>query len=60
MAGRGKRGGGRAIYYVVTRQGRAYMMTAYSKAEREDLTEREKRVFRRIVEELEKGTDDEE
>lgn len=54
MAGRGKRGGGRAIYYAVTRRGRAYMVTAYSKADREDLTEREKRLFRQLVEELER------
>jgi hypothetical protein len=54
MAGRGKRGGGRAIYYAVMRRGRAY-----SKADREDLTEREKRLFRQFVEELEKADDDE-
>lgn len=36
------------------------MMTAFSKAEREDLSEREKRVFRLIVEELEQGIDDDE
>ena len=59
MGGRGKRGGGRAIYYAVTRRGRAYMMTAYSKADCADLTEREKRLFRQLVEELEKADDDE-
>ena len=59
MGGRGKRGGGRAIYYAMMRQGRVYMLTAYSKADHEDLTKREKRLFVQLVEELEKADGDE-
>ena len=55
MAGRGKRGGGRAIYFAVSSKGVAYMITAYAKSDREDLSEREKRLFRALVQELERS-----
>jgi hypothetical protein len=36
--GMGKRGGGRTIYYVAISPDRLYMMTAYAKNERDDLS----------------------
>lgn len=36
--GMGKRGGGRTIYYVAISVNRLYMLTAYSKNERDDLS----------------------
>lgn len=47
MAGRGKRGGGRAIYFVVWVQDTTYLMVAYSNAAKDDLSEEDKAVLRR-------------
>ncbi len=38
LAGRGKRGGGRAIYFLMLSDDTAVMLFAYAKNEREDMT----------------------
>jgi hypothetical protein len=43
--GMGKRGGGRTIYYVAISPDRIYMMTAYAKNERDDLSEDQRRAI---------------
>ena len=53
MAGRGKRGGGRAIYYVIWRNEVVLMITAYAKTEKEDLAAEDKKAILRLLEELE-------
>jgi hypothetical protein len=47
--GRGKSGGARIIYYVVTRRGVLYLLDAYAKSAKEDLTNAEKQEIRRVV-----------
>lgn len=52
----GKRGGGRTIYFVITEDETVYLLTAYTKADREDLTETEKKLFVKFIqEEIENG-----
>ena len=50
MAGRGKRGGGRVIYYFVDEKDRIYLLFFYRKAERVDLTPAQLRTLRRLIE----------
>jgi hypothetical protein len=49
--GKGKRGGVRVIYYWRGANDAIYMLFAYSKDEREDLTVEQKRTLKRIVKE---------
>lgn len=49
VAGRGKRGGARVIYYWVTAKSQIYMLVAYAKNVQEDLTEDQLRVMRALV-----------
>ena len=49
LAGRGKRGGIRVIYYVRTRQGHIWMLTLYAKNVTENIPAR---VLRRIKDEI--------
>jgi len=49
--GKGKRGGVRVIYYTYRPEGVIYMLVAYSKGGKDDLSASEKRVLRRLVEE---------
>ena len=49
MAGRGKRGGGRGIYYFVDERDRIYLLFFYPKAERADLTPTQLRTLRRLI-----------
>ena len=49
---RGKRGGGRAIYYVMLANDAVIMITAYAKAEKEDLSPDDRKVILEIVEAL--------
>lgn len=49
VAGRGKRGGARVIYYWVTAKSQIYMLLAYAKNVQEDLTEDQLRVMRELV-----------
>ena len=53
MAGRGKRGGVRVIYYWRTANNRIYLLTLYGKNVKDDLTPAERRVWKRVVEEIE-------
>ena len=50
MAGRGKRGGARVIYFWHPESGRILMLFAYPKNELEDLTLTQRQALRRIVE----------
>jgi hypothetical protein len=47
--GKGARGGARVIYYLRSARGRVYLVAAYSKNVKEDLTPGEKRYFRRLT-----------
>jgi hypothetical protein len=49
--GKGKRGGIRVIYYLHMPDGLLYMLIAYAKGEKEDLSGVEKRMLKRLVEE---------
>ena len=49
--GKGKRGGVRVIYYWYRRDEVIYMLLAYSKEQRDDLTAAQKRVLKQMVEE---------
>ncbi len=51
--GRGKSGGARIIYYVVTRRGVLYLIDIYAKSEKEDLTDAERTEIRKLVAALE-------
>jgi len=52
MRGKGKRGGGRAIYVVVVKEDVTYMITAYSKATQDDLTNDDKKAIKAFVDSL--------
>jgi len=49
-SGRGKRGGTRIIYYWVTLQERLFMLYIYPKNEQDDLTDKQLKILRSIVE----------
>ena len=51
--GRGKSGGARIIYYVMTRRGMLYLLDVYAKSAKEDLTDAEKREIRNLIAALE-------
>jgi len=51
--GRGKSGGVRIIYFVVSRRGVIYMIDIYAKSEKEDLTDAERREIHKLVVALE-------
>ena len=46
---RGKSGGARIIYYVVSRRGVLYLIDIYAKSAKEDLTDAEKHEIRRLI-----------
>ena len=48
-SGRGKRGGIRTIYLYQAGPERIYLLTAYAKADREDLSPADRRVLSRLV-----------
>ncbi len=52
-SGRGKRGGLRVIYYWQTADGQIWLLLAYPKSEREDLSHDEIKQLKRLVEEFE-------
>lgn len=52
MGGKGKRGGGRAIYVAVVTEDTAYMLLAYPKSEQEDLTSDEKKAVKAFIDSL--------
>jgi len=49
MTGKGKRGGGRAIYVAVVSHDTAYLLTAYSKAQKSDLTQADKAAIKTLI-----------
>ncbi len=51
--GRGKSGGARIVYYVMTRKGVLYLLDVYAKNEKEDLSHADKREIRRLIAALE-------
>ncbi len=51
VAGKGRRGGVRIIYYWAVDQERLLMLLIYAKSDQEDLTPNQLRILRRIVEE---------
>jgi hypothetical protein len=52
LAGRGKRGGARVIYYVYDQTLPIYLLLAYAKNERDDLSSDQKAALRRLVESI--------
>jgi len=51
--GRGKSGGARIIYYVVSRRGVIFLIDVYAKSEKENLSDAESREIRKLVVALE-------
>lgn len=51
IEGRGKRGGIRVIYYYVTPDERIFMLAAYDKGAKDDLTDKEVAALRKLVKE---------
>ena len=51
VAGKGKRGGTRVIYYLAAARGTFFMLDIYAKSEKEDLTPNELKELRRLVKE---------
>ena len=47
--GRGKSGGARIIYYVVTRRDVLYLLDVYAKSAKEDLSDAEKHEIRQLI-----------
>src|SRR5262245_43394951 len=52
MPGKGKRGGGRAIYYLLLQNEQVLMILAYSKVDQEDLTPQQKKAAKALIEEI--------
>ena len=50
MRDRGKRGGGRAVYFLLTAEGAAVMLFAYAKSMKEDLSSEERRYALSLME----------
>ncbi|HEY9225438.1 MAG TPA: type II toxin-antitoxin system RelE/ParE family toxin [Gemmatimonadaceae bacterium] len=49
LQGRGKQGGGRMIYYYREAKGRIYLIVAYGKGRKDDLTASERAVMKRLT-----------
>ena len=47
--GRGKSGGARVIYFVLTARGTLYLLDIYAKSAKEDLTDADKHEIRRLI-----------
>ena|SRR5665213_830658 len=54
-ANKGDRGGGRTIYYVVLDAETTYLLVAYPKVDKADLTAKELKLFKTLVKELTHG-----
>ncbi|MFA5121426.1 type II toxin-antitoxin system RelE/ParE family toxin [Zavarzinia sp.] len=60
LAGRGKCGGGRAIYFLRLTEDLVIMLFAYSKSDREDLSQEQRKAALKLLAELEDmATEDE-
>ena len=55
-SGRGKRGGIRTVYFYHARPDAIYLLTAYAKTDREDLTPADTKALSRLVSAIKKGT----
>jgi hypothetical protein len=55
IGSKGKRGGGRAIYFLLLREDTAVMLFAYAKNEREDLTAEQRKAALSILKEMNDG-----
>ena len=55
VGGKGKRGGGRAIYFLMIADDAAVMLSAYAKSEKADLTAADKKILLALVKEFENG-----
>jgi hypothetical protein len=55
LPGRGKSGGGRTIYYVAVAAGTLFMMTAYPKNERDDLSPDQRKAILAAIESIKGG-----
>lgn len=53
-SGKGKRGGVRAVYLRRAEPDAIYLLTAYAKADREDLSPADRKVISRLVSEIKK------
>jgi hypothetical protein len=53
-SGMGKRGGGRGVYYVAVGRDTFYMMAAYPKSERDDLSAEQRRRILAALESIKK------
>ncbi len=53
LEGRGKRGGGRIIYYLISRRGQIYLLLAYPKNVQDNLSDSQLKELRQIVKEFE-------
>jgi hypothetical protein len=51
LGSKGKRGGIRIIYYFEIKKGRIYLMTLYAKNEMADLSEKEKKLLKQLLQE---------
>jgi len=55
IRGKGKRGGGRAIYYLMISDDAALMLAAYAKNEQEDLSHEQKKAILTLLKEMKNG-----
>lgn len=55
LGNRGKRGGGRAIYYLVLAEDTVILLTAYAKNEQTDLTPAQRKAILAVMEALDDG-----
>ena len=55
IGGRGKRGGGRAIYVLVMTADTAYLLVAYSKKDQADLSDGQRKAIGELIRELING-----
>ena len=55
LAGRGKSGGARVIYFFAARRGFIAFIDVYAKNEKENLSEREQKAIRAFVAEIKRG-----
>jgi hypothetical protein len=55
LGGRGKSGGGRAVYFLMLADDRTLMLAAYAKNEKEDLTPDDRKVLAKLLKEITDG-----
>jgi hypothetical protein len=55
FGGRGKSGGGRAVYFLMVTDDVLAMVFAYAKSDQEDLTSEQRKALRRLMKEIKDG-----